>query len=1227
MIADKLLKKIQDSQPNVFDGIKFFDLFMIVPYFKSLGKTVSLLLLFFVKSHWHAVNCCCLGKQTVDRLKSFIHKRSQENEGFLQGIQPDLSSSRVEDHVIRNASRGEDVVKGSEREKAEKLKNRIKKEKSTLFFIVHDEAHFAPIRGKLVDSLINDPEIAQAKNVILLQVSATPYNLITSNSRINDENRLDMFKEMTAGEEGSQYYGIKDFVENTLDERTLDDQARNRLKPGTLTKDNDFENMISPPGNTISHLRKYVTEKFDESTPRKKKKSGKGDVEHKTRLYGFVLQWIGALLEKAKIDPGIFRSKLANFIRKCDITKDILQDIDSDPNGKGPMTLVRVLNKKEGRFFVESIRGVRDALGYSKKFSVIIDDESNTREANELCEEAFLKRLQMWNDNGNPNYRPSSYNDLKDLPLILVVVEKGKMGITYPKTLRYYDLRMRYATTKATTRSAMEQDFGRACRYISPGDPPLPTVIVSAAAESQLVSARSTRQKGVYSLNPDYMPKFMQKPKEMCKTEYSKGSKMENPANDFDLAPYKKYEAGREKNTEHCDYANKEQLDNRYLLIGRPQIGKTGVFLHLAYLLWHEAGQPRSNGPEFDQAPTIQVEVVSDEDDDDGDDVTEPSLQILENMQEFPNFQMLKEKKLEKPCVSQRYGDPNSKEVRDWYLEEPWNQYPFPGALKPNSLYKRTTQTQSISTGSSGATSELPNQEIHNIVRHNKFYSKQATYESFNSQVDFERRVAEEFHKYATGNTGTLFIRKSEALKKWDLPNGEKQYPVLQRSLKLPPILMPSSGRAQCALLDLSPTMEGEKSYVQIVVVREEEKDEYLKVALGHKAMDVFVMEDSNKTIGKARSVSKIISELITEDTGIDFAFMMDDNISHWSGVTLINDPCRLFGKDPSHETSQVSDISLYHVLKHFSTDNFKRINDFSVLGFGTFHPKGIKRKKLAYARKHVYAAVFLNLRRLRGVEYNPRAWAMEDTDFNNKTHASSGVIVKCMRYISTKKFMNTGGVVPTEVPDHVRKLLDENEFWRKHPEPEKEKGARRDDDEKLTPDQLKIKEMEEEIEKVKAAAAADVKAYQQLLAERDSEIARLKEGTVNGGSNNTSQEESSGSASNPSQKKRKSTDDATDLLKHKLEKAKASKILPEGLTRVGTGMKVTCEICATNYGDCSSYPNPFKHFVDFLEQRFCGKQQVCHVCEFYRKDLEFMKLGEFSRKLDKGRGKRKQKK
>ena len=59
---------------------------------------------------------------------------------------------------------------------------------------------------------------------------------------------------------------------------------------------------------------------------------------------------------------------------------------------------------------------------------------------------------------------PRTYEDLLDLPVILAVVQKGKMGITYPRSLRYYDLRMRYLEMYEVTRGALVQDFGRACR-------------------------------------------------------------------------------------------------------------------------------------------------------------------------------------------------------------------------------------------------------------------------------------------------------------------------------------------------------------------------------------------------------------------------------------------------------------------------------------------------------------------------------------------------------------------------------------------------------------------------------------------------------------------------------------------------------------------------------------------------------------------------------------------
>ena len=115
-------------------------------------------------------------------------------ERFLKDIQSDLGSSKVEEHVIRNAGKGsqKEVRKGSEAEKMNNLKRRIAEEAETIFFIVHDEAHYAPLKNNLVDSFIN--ETCMASNVILLQVSATPYCLVTQNSRVPKENRFDMFR-------------------------------------------------------------------------------------------------------------------------------------------------------------------------------------------------------------------------------------------------------------------------------------------------------------------------------------------------------------------------------------------------------------------------------------------------------------------------------------------------------------------------------------------------------------------------------------------------------------------------------------------------------------------------------------------------------------------------------------------------------------------------------------------------------------------------------------------------------------------------------------------------------------------------------------------------------------------------------------------------------------------------------------------------------------------------
>ena len=87
-VAKEMIKKISKSQADTFQKtFKYFDVFTIVPFFKSLGRTPSFHLLSFL-IHFYFFS----GKQTVNRWRSFIESK----ENFLNDIQRDTASSQVQ---------------------------------------------------------------------------------------------------------------------------------------------------------------------------------------------------------------------------------------------------------------------------------------------------------------------------------------------------------------------------------------------------------------------------------------------------------------------------------------------------------------------------------------------------------------------------------------------------------------------------------------------------------------------------------------------------------------------------------------------------------------------------------------------------------------------------------------------------------------------------------------------------------------------------------------------------------------------------------------------------------------------------------------------------------------------------------------------------------------------------------------------------------------------------
>ena len=182
-------------------------------------------------------------------------------------------------------------------------------------------------------------------------------------------------------------------------------------------------------------------------------------------------------------------------------------------NKPGCMILVRVVNIPFGKTMGEKLRQSRKLLGLDQKFAIVVDveetssggiakllkNDSSEKMRNTECD--WVERLRKANGKS-----PESYEDLKDLPCILILCEKGKMGDTFPKSLRYYDLRMRYAES-CRVRAPVEQDLGRAFRYGETTGYPFPIILVGAACAKQLKGEQRQTQQ-LIKLLPDTADKI-----------------------------------------------------------------------------------------------------------------------------------------------------------------------------------------------------------------------------------------------------------------------------------------------------------------------------------------------------------------------------------------------------------------------------------------------------------------------------------------------------------------------------------------------------------------------------------------------------------------------------------------------------------------------------------------------------------------------------------------------
>ena len=127
---------------------------------------------------------------------------------------------------------------------------------------------------------------------------------------------------------------------------------------------------------------------------------------------------------------------------------------------------------------------------------------------------------------------------------------------------------------------------GRACRYRDASK--LPTVLLSEKAYRTTLSVnRKTREgneknrhnayisTGLHLLNPDYSYKMTTRDKDGSKKFQYTSAEIQEPAqkplSDFDIQKFREEWIASHKN---CDFENKNKYANRFLLHGKPQLGK-----------------------------------------------------------------------------------------------------------------------------------------------------------------------------------------------------------------------------------------------------------------------------------------------------------------------------------------------------------------------------------------------------------------------------------------------------------------------------------------------------------------------------------------------------------------------------------------------------------------------------------------------------------------------------
>ncbi|XP_010827285.1 PREDICTED: GREB1-like protein [Bison bison bison] len=855
--------------------------------------------------------------------------------------------------------------------KFEVFMRRVKQNPYTLFVLVHDNSHVEltsvmsgslshgePGHG-LADRVINGREVLEAFNLLVLQVTSCPYTLQTQQSRISTSNevhwmQLDSTEDVSCEEK--LYFGLNEYSKS----------LQWGITSPLLRCDETFEKMVNTLLERYPRLHSMVV-----------------------RCYLLIQQYSEALMALTTVASLRDHSTPETL----NIMDDLLSCPGKNRSGRGHMLILRVPSVQLAMLAKERLQEVRDKLGLQYRFEVVLGNPTS-----ELSVAAhFVARLKTWRGNEAEEWVPRTYQDLEGLPCIVILTGKDPLGETFPRSLKYCDLRL--IDSSYLTRTALEQEMGLACCYVSKEVIRGPTAALDLSGKEQERAAASENDTEELLID-------LERPQSNSSAVTgTSGSIMENGVSSSSTAdksqkppPTPSFRSPTQMEgvlgEPRCDVPFLFSSPSPPTIRHPPQVGKTGSYLQFLRLLFRMLIR------------LLEVDVY---------DEAEINTDHSESSE-----------------VSQSEGEP-------WPDIESFSKMPFDVSVHdPKYSSMSLVYTEKLAGVKQEAIKEPKAEEPRKRETMSMMLTKYAAYNTFHHCEQCQQYMDFTSAPQMSDSTLHAFTFSSSMLGEevqlyFIIPKSKESHFVFSKqgkhleSMRLPlvsdknlnvvksPIFTPSSGRHEHGLLNLFHAMEG-ISHLHLLVVKEYEMPLYRKYWPNH-IMLVLPGMFNNAGVGAARF---LIKELSYHNLELERNRLEELGVKRqcvWPFIVVMDDSCVLWNiHSVQEQTSQPMEtgvssknVSLKSVLQHMEAT--PKIVHYAILGIQKWSSRLTSRSlKVPFSRCHVHDFILLNIDLTQNVQYDFNRYFCEDVDFNLRTNSSGLLICRFNNFSLMKKHVQVGG-------------------------------------------------------------------------------------------------------------------------------------------------------------------------------------------------------------------------